>query len=245
MDMKQGTAVDINRLWYYLLPLGDERDRMFVHLMQVNNKRNHFEKGYDQVKSDIINGNYTLRPLKNKYKESFNEVLEELLEKKEYQRQNLVLMFQKPLDLFDRSNLKPSKFYYDLDLHSLDKMIKGWKPEEKKEVYSWGVKSMNNFFDDDYTNDEIGDRFLKEESYEYKYEEEMDVFSSLEFALSYILARSKNGIRGFANDTKLPVPFCETVKALSSCIKKLDKDLTEAYLRGFNDARKPGRYSIA
>lgn len=237
--MDQDTTAGINRLWSYLSPLGEERTKMFVHLMQVNNKKKHFQQGFEFVKRDIIRKNYELTPVQKKERENFNKVLVELLDRKEEQRQQILLMSQKPLEIFDRCLLKPSKLFNDYGIAFPSfKMIKAWEGKEPQEIHSWGVQNMTNFFDEEYSGDVVFNTLNKENAYDYTYEEEMDVLSSLQFALDYILVRSNSAIRGFNCDTKLPVPVCETVKSLTSCIKKLDKELTDAYLRGVNDTRK-------
>ncbi len=241
MDMRQGSKHELERLWNYLTPLGEERIRMFVHLMQVNNRRRHIEQNYELVKRQIREKDYSLKPIEN-HRSVFNKVLEELKDSRKKQREELLKDITVPLEMFDNGLLRPSS------LNTKDEWNKGFKikyiqNEElpDPQLYSWGVKPFNKNKSDKFIwFDEVSLNGKED----YCYEPEMDVVSSLEFALDYILKRSKNTMHSciFVTDRALPVPFCESIKAISSCLKKYDKELTDAYLRGARDVTKTKHY---
>ena len=227
---------ELDRQWDYLAPLGEERIRYFHHLMQVNNKITHLNQGFEEVKKDIIKARYKLKqiPLKD-YKATFDNVLKELAKFRDKKESILKEEIHDKTEKFECSLLTPSCINASVAARRPRFTEDGFRYVGQEEVtsFSWGIlhgPDSGNYYP--------YPKFIDKENKDYSYEEEMDVMSSLVFVLNYVLEKSRNGYYSSSSGKMLPKPLCESVKALSSCIKKYDLELSETYLRGYRDGRK-------
>lgn len=227
---------ELYRQWEYLALLGEEGIRYFHHLMQVNNKITHINQGFDEVKKDIIKMRYKLKQTEPKsYKKAFDTVLKEITDlrcKKEEKFKNEI---HNKTENFECSLLMPSCVNRAKVSRIPAFTEDGFRyvGQEEGKTFSWGI-----LHGPDSENYYPYPKFIDKENKDYSYEDNMDVMSSLVFVLNYVLEKSRNGYYSSSSGKMLPKPLCESVKALSSCIKKYDVELSESYLRGYKDGRK-------
>lgn len=226
-----------NLLWEYLAPLGEDRERMFVHLMQVNHKITHIQQGFDEVKDDIVKRRYVLRAVSKKgdFLVLFDTVLDELLRKVQEQREEFEAPARIQLERASTISFKPSKFKDEDNWYSFinkNPSIKSLNDElsERIHTFSWGALPHKFRYPDEYPFMDPEERKCTSSNYSYEYEESMDVLSSIEFALDIVIKTGKNS--GFALSERLPSHFIQLVKCLESARKKHQAELTDSYLRG-------------
>lgn len=228
MDMKAKTKEELDKLYVYLTPLGEDRERMFKHLMFVNHRNSDTFRELNKIHEDIKQRNYKLKTPEQRYKIVFDSVLKELKDKKESIRVLIEEEYLRNLQKLEQRTLHPGEFR-DNEIPSIGFFMNLIGPEN--EVNGWIYPKQEDYYGVPYMNLSTRDK----STHGFDYEESMDVKSSLEFIHEIVFSKGKNA---FPFSSPAPNEFTEVYKAVTSCLLKINDELSTSYLRGCRDTSK-------